>query len=688
MKDMLVEIGVEELPHATCQSAIDDFHRAFTERLKEERITYGTVSPFGTPRRLCLLIEDVQERQEDFKTEKRGPSFEKAYVDGKPSQALRGFLKGNGVEVGETVVRGTGNSKYVFAIQEIKGKSTEQLLPEILNHVVRSMRFPKSMRWESTGFSYPRPIRWILFLFGEKVIPFELAGICADRYTFGHRAYTDEVITIDTPRDYESVLRGASVMPNRAQRRKELEAQILSLTGPLGLKVPEAGNILYDENTDLTEFPHALICKFDEDFLQLPPEVLISEMIEHQHYFPLVDEKTGELTNSFVAVSNIADNSQSKAGYRRVLRARLNDGRFFYNEDRKIKLDGYLERLGAVTFHEKLGSMRDRVERTGTISASLCEALSVDKETTSRVKTVARLCKNDLVTLMVGEFPQLQGIMGYYYALSSGHAESAALGIREHYSPRFAGDELPTAVEGALVGIADRLDTIMAIFSIGLRPKGSKDPFALRRRVLAIIRIIIGLKLHFSIRKLIEHSLGLYSMDDADKVREDLEQFFHNRIKSIFTEFGFSYDEIDASLANVLDDVYEAYRRVEALHKLRGNDDFEDLLISFRRMSNIIEEGGRFNFLESLLKEKEEKALHGHFLSMRESIVENIQKRNYAEVYRILSTFKPYVDSFFDNVLVMDENLELRQNRLRLLQNITLVFSDIIDFSKIVQPGE
>ena len=688
MKDMLVEIGIEELPHATCRSAMEDFHRAFTERLKEERITHGTVSPFGTPRRLCLLIEDVQERQEDFKTEKRGPSFKKAYVDGKPSQALLGFLKGNGVEEGETVVRDTGNGKYVFAMQKIEGKSTEQLLPEILNHVVRSMRFPKSMRWESTGFTFPRPIRWILFLFGAKVIPFELAGICADRYTCGHRAYTDELIAIGTPRDYEAVLRAASVMPNRAQRRKEIEAQISSLTKTLGLKVPEAGNILYDENTDLTEFPHALICRFDEDFLQLPPEVLISEMIEHQHYFPLIDEKTGELTNSFIAVSNIADNSQSKAGYRRVLRARLNDGRFFYNEDRKINLDDYLERLGAVTFHEKLGSMRDKVERTGTIAASLCNALSIDGEATSHVETVVRLCKVDLVTLMVGEFPKLQGTMGYYYALSSGHAEPVALGIREHYFPRFAGDGLPTAVEGALVGIADRLDTIMAIFSIGLRPKGSKDPFALRRRVLAIIRIIIGIKFHFSIRNLMEHSLGLYNMDDAVKVREDLEQFFHNRIKSIFTEFGFSYDEIDASLANVLDDVYEAYRRVEALHKLRGNDDFEDLLISFKRMSNIIEEGGRFSFLESLLVEKEEKALHGHFLTMRESILENIQTRNYAEVYRILSTFKPYVDSFFDHVLVMDENLELRQNRLGLLQSITLVFSDIIDFSKIVQPGE
>jgi len=329
--------------------------------------------------------------------------------------------------------------------------------------------------------------------------------------------------------------------------------------------------------------------------------------------------------------------------------------------------------------------IRDRIR---TISASFGKDLAVDKETASDVDMIVRLCKNDLVTHMVGEFPQLQGTMGYYYALSSGHGERVALGIKEHYYPRFAGDELPKAVEGALVGIADRLDTIMAIFSIGLRPKGSKDPFALRRKVLAIIRIIIGLKLHFSIRKLIEDSVGLYRMNDPAAVRADLDQFFHNRIKFIFAEYGFSYDEIDASLANVLDDVYEAYRRVEALHNLRGNEDFEHLLISFRRMSNIIEEGGRLSFLKSLLAEKEEKALHSHFQSMRESIVESIEKKDYGEVYRILSTFKPYVDSFFDNVLVMDENIELRRNRLGLLQSIIVVFSDIIDFSKIVQPGE
>jgi glycyl-tRNA synthetase beta chain len=688
MKDLLVEIGVEELPHATCASAIEDFQRAFTDRLVEERIAFARIAPYATPRRLCLLIEDVQEKQKDFKTEKRGPSLEKAYVDGKPSRAMLGFLKGNNVDESETVVKDTGNGKYVFAMREMQGKATEELLPGILDHVIRSMRFPKTMRWESTQFSFPRPIRWIVLLFGNGVIPYEIAGISADRITYGHRALSQNALSLKTPRDYAPVLTKASVMSDRTERRNLIESQIASLIGQLNLRVADEAVVLYDENTDLTEFPHALLCRFDKNFLGLPPEVLISEMIEHQHYFPLVDAKTGKLTNSFIVVSNIPDNGLSEAGYRRVLRARLNDGKFFFEEDQKTRFDDYLDRMKAVTFHEKLGSMHDKVDRIHTISDLLCRALSVDEKTVEHVKKVVSLCKNDLVTLMVGEFPGLQGIMGYYYASSSGHDQKVALGVREHYLPRYAGDELPTAVHGALVGIADRLDTIMAIFSIGLRPKGSRDPFALRRRVAAIIRIIIGLKLHFSIRDLMEQSLGLYGIDDARKISADLEQFFNNRVKSIFSELGFSYDEIEASLANVLDDVYEAYRRVQALHNYRGNTDFEDLLVSFRRMSNIIEQGGSFGFDKSVLREKDEKALYDHFQSMREGILEHIEKRDYAEVYRILSTFKPFVDSFFDNVLVMDEDTVLRQNRLGLLQSIITVFSDIIDFSKIVQPGE
>jgi glycyl-tRNA synthetase beta chain len=688
MNDMLVEIGIEELPHAVCASTSEEFCAFFTNRLKEERIGHGATCCYATPRRLALLVREVVERQEDYRVEKRGPSREKAYVNGRPSKALLGFLKGSGIEEKDIEIRDSGNGMYVYAVQQVKGRRTEEVLPQVLGETLMSLRFPKSMRWEDSGFTFARPIRWVVYLFGSRVVPFEIAGVRSSRHSYGHRAYSGR-IEIATPESYQESLSDASVIVERARRREEIEQQVLTMAGEASLQVPVEGEGLYDVNTDLTEFPHAVACAFDEDFLDLPPEVLMSEMIEHQHYFPLRDMKNGKLSNRFIAISNILENSESKPGYERVLRARLNDGRFFFNEDRKLNLRDYRQRLDSVTFHEKLGSMGEKVERISRISSLLCVYLGMNGQQAGRVDQVARLCKNDLVTLMVGEFPHLQGVMGYYYAVASGYPEEIALGIKEHYHPHAAGDALPTGVEGAVVGIADRIDTIMGIFSIGLKPKGSKDPFALRRKVLAIIRIVIGLRLHFSIKNLIGGAMKLYHSQDPSALTSELERFFQSRVRSIFGEMGFSYDEIEASLAGALDDAYEAYRRVQALHELRGNDEFKALLISFKRMSNIIgDEDRTYSFTESLLREEEEKALYDHYVSQRDGVVIGIREKNYPEVYRILSTFKPHVDRFFDHVLVMDENRELRENRLALLQSIIAVFSDIIDFSKIVQPGE
>jgi glycyl-tRNA synthetase beta chain len=688
MKDLLVEIGVEELPHAFCKSAIDDFRNSFTAILKEERIGFGRVREFATPRRLALSVSEVHETQADLEEEKRGPSYEKAYVNGKPTQALTGFLKGYDIGEKELILRETENGMYVFALKAVKGKKTLLVLPLILHRSLTSLRFLKMMRWESSGFTFARPIRWIMFLLGEKVVPFELAGVTASRYTYGHRAYCDARIELRNPLEYEEKLIAASVIPDREIRKKEINEQVDTLSSAKGLEVSDTGSLLYDVNADLTELPRAVLCQFNEHFLDLPTEVLTSEMIEHQHYFPLLDKKSKKLTNFFIVVSNIKNNDRSMSGYQRVLHARLDDGKFFFNEDKKKNLRSYLDKLRTVIFHEKLGSMYQKVERIAALSTILTESLSLRTDEKRSIDDVAWLCKNDLLTLMIGEFPHLQGIMGYYYALSSGYQEKVAVGIKEHYYPRFANDLLPSSIEGAVVGIADRLDTIIGIFSIGLKPKGSKDPFALRRKVLAIIKIIIGLNLHFSLRTLIDGALKLCRVNDKESVKRDLELFFQNRIRSIFAEMGFAYDEIDASISGVLDDTYEAYRRVEAFHNLRGDENFEALLISFKRMSNITKNEKDFEFSESLLREKEESTLYAHFQNVRESVVRNIEEKNYREVYRFLSSFKPVVDNFFDNVLVMEKNLKLRRNRLGLLKSVTELFSGIIDFTKVVQPGE
>jgi glycyl-tRNA synthetase beta chain len=686
-EDLLIEVGVEELPHSFIEAAMRDFRNLFTEGLKSERIVYGEVKEFSTPRRMALFIKEVRRKQSDYFEERRGPSVDKAYLpDGKPTKALLGFLKSNNISEKDTVTKTLDDKEYVFLSREIQGMNTIAFLPSVLDIALKSLSFPKTMKWEKSGFQFARPIRWILYLFGYDIVPFGIADVKSNNSTRGHRSYHNREIPISHPSEYERLLKGTgSVIADRSKRKSEIEKQIEGIISEKRLEIPVSAQALFDINTDLTEFPHSVFCEFDESFLKLPVEVLASEMIEHQNYFPLKKKSAKRLSRYFIAVSNIKENSKTVYGFQKVLRARLDDGRFFFNEDQKRNFAEYNNMLMTLTFHEKLGSMHKKIERIIKITENLATLLGLDKAAKNDVFKTAELCKNDLVTLMVNEFPNLQGVMGYYYACVSGFSEEVAQGIREHYLPRFATDVLPVGIEGSVVGIADRLDTILGIYSIGLKPKGSKDPFALRRKVFAIVKIIISLKMNFPMKKLLEEISFLYTVDKESLLNlGEVENFFRDRIKYIFEEMGFAYDEIDASLSNVLDDIYEAYRRVYALHEYRRNKDFADLLISFKRMWNIVRDEKKFSFSEELLIEKDEKELYKYFMSVREKVLKNVRIKNYNEVYKILATLKSNVDSYFDNVLVMDENLKLRENRIGMLRSIINVFSDIIDISKIV----
>jgi len=686
-KDLLVEIGVEEVPHSILSDSIKGFKESFLNRIKEYRIEHGRVREFATPRRLALLIKKVNTIQDIYVEEKRGPSVEKAFEsDGSPSKALEGFIKGNNASLNEVIEKVTENGKYIFLERERGGNKTQSLLPEILEQALKNLSFPKNMRWEKTGFLFVRPIRWIIYLFGNEVIPFEIAGVKSGRATRGHRSYSNGEIKLDEPSQYEEKLSASGVVVDREMRKLMIKEQMQLIFREKNLKLYREEQELLNTNVDLTEYPHAVLCSFDSGYLTLPPEVLISEMVHHQHYFPLYDIEKGNLSCFFVVISNIKDNSLTIHGYNRVLRARLDDGKFFYNEDRKRKLETYMKNLGSIIFHEKLGTMEEKVERIRKIARTLCNLLNLESKISGRVDRVALLCKCDLPTLMVGEFPELQGIMGYYYALSSGYPEEIAKGIKEHYMPRYATDELPSGIEGTVVGIADRIDTILGIFSIGIIPKGSKDPFGLRRKVFAIIRVIINLKLNLSLSELLKETVELFP--EGQKNLLQVEEFFKSRIRSIFSEIGFSHDEIEASLTNVLDDVYEAYRRVEALHSLRGEKNFEDLFLTFKRMSNIVQDQLDYPVNEKLFLENEERELHHYFQRKKSRIESLIHEKQYRKAYTELSALKPYVDNFFDHVLVMEENQEVRKNRIGLLREILLIFSDIIDFSKIVIPGE
>ncbi|MFW6139214.1 MAG: glycine--tRNA ligase subunit beta [Spirochaetota bacterium] len=686
-KPLLVEIGVEELPHSFIPGTLEQLEELFLGKLSENRLGHGEVVRYATPRRIALLVKGLSCMQEDYKKEKRGPAVDKAYTpDGKPTKALLGFARSNQVDPEETIIKHAGNKKYVFLVREIKGRPAQEVLGDILAKVITGLRFAKTMKWEESCFFFARPIRWLVYLFGDQVIPCRIAGIEADRYTWAHRTFSRGPVRLEEPLEYEKKLKEASVIPSREERKRIIVEKVQKIASQYHFRVPEQAEVLFEYNTDLVEFPGVVMGTFDQQFLELPPEVLISEMVEHQYYFPMEKQKGGELCNFFMVVSNIEDNSESIAGYQRVLRARLEDGKFFFEEDQKKHFSEYQDKLRRVAFHQKLGTIYDKIQRIHQISDYLIQTLGLDSKVRDYIQETVSLCKNDLVTLMVNEFPNLQGVMGYYYALSSGYPHRVALGIKEHYQPRYASDTLPSASEGAVTGLADRLDTIMGMFSLGLKPKGSSDPFGLRRNAMAIVKIIIALRLDFSLQKLVHKSMPLYQ--GSPDVIAEIEDFLVNRIRSIFSDMGFPYDEIDASMPGVLQNVYEMYRRVSALHQLRGDREFENLLVSFKRMSNIVQGEKDFFFSEQLLEQKEEIQLYQHFQEVRETIVTNIKTRNYQEVYRVLSTFKPFVDNFFDNVLVMDENPRLKKNRIGLLKDIINVFSDIVDFSKIVQAGE
>ena len=682
-RTVLVEIGVEELPHEIIPDTISQFARAYSDNLSECYISFESMESFSTPRRLGLLVKGVCEVQNVFVEEKRGPGIEKAYTsEGKPTKALIGFLRANEADEKDVIIKEINGKKYVFIEKKRGGEKTINLLPVILKRSLERIIFPKTMKWEKSGFLFSRPIRWVIYMFGYEVVPFDLAGVKSSNFTFGHRIYFDKPERIKEPNLYKRELLSLKVIVDRDERKSRIQDELNRICEKNNFEVPGSASILLDYNTDLTEYPNLVLCRFEEEFLELPEEVLISEMVHHQYYFPLVEKSSGKLSNNFVVVSNIEDNRETSGGYERVLRARLNDGKFFFEEDKKRHFSTYREILKKVTFHEKLGSMDEKVNRIEKISEILCSHLGLDDKEREYSLTAASLCKNDLVTQMVGEFPELQGIMGYYYAKASGYPDEVAVGIKEHYLPRFAGDDIPKSISGMIVGIADKLDNILGIFSIGIRPRGSKDPFALRRSVFGIIRIIIDKRLTLSLRKLIDDVLPLYKQSTG--MIDDIREFITTRIRSIFEEFGFKYDEIDATQMKVLDDVYESYRKLVALHSMRDNPEFNDLLIAFKRMANIIEKLEVYKVDEDLFTEKEEIALYRYFKDKKDEIERHIGSGNYEEVFKILSTFKPYVDSFFDNVLVMEEDEKLRNNRLSMLKEIIDVFSDVIDFSKIV----
>jgi glycyl-tRNA synthetase beta chain len=685
-ESVLLEIGVEEIPHEIITSAMEQLKTLCIEKLGKDGVVYGTVNIYGTPRRLAAVITGVEDKTPETVIEKKGPSLKASFDEsGKPTKALTGFLESTRTKLEDIEKKEISGGMYVTISRKEGGLETKSILPELLKSIITSFSFPKAMKWGSGDMRFVRPVRWIISLWGSEIIPFTINGIVSDNRSFGHRFLSGgKSFPVKQPDKYLEALRDNFVIADAMERKSIITEQVKNEASKFKAG-PVLDESLLDTLVNLTEYPCPAVGTFEEDFLKLPKEVLISEMIEHQKYIPLLNADS-ELINRFIIITNMPVSEAIVKGNERVIRARFSDGKFFFDEDRKVKLEDYLPRLAEVSFAKGLGTLADKAERLRTIVSELSKMPGYGESLKNADRT-ALLCKADLVTGMVHEFTELQGIIGYYYALASMENINTAVSIREHYLPKFRGDALPSLPEGILVSLADRLDNLFALYARGNFVGGSKDPFGLRRQTLGIIRILIEKKIHLDIRMLFEKLLPLYEgflTVKKEEFSDKINDFLTSRVKTVLKEYGFSYDEIEAGISGTVSDLYDAYLRLEAIHTARKSENFINLAIAFKRVKNIIKGQKAGKPDKSLLVEDAEKELNDALVKNGKAFLKTLKEGDYPQCVSILTSFRPYVDSFFEKVLVMDKDRDLKNNRIALLSEIDGLFMKIIDFEKIV----
>lgn len=693
-RDLLLEVGAEEIPASFIAPALEDLQRVLTERMAEARLKHGEVRVFGTPRRLAVWVKGVADSGEDIVKEVLGPSAKAAFdAQGKPTKAAEKFAESLKLPVDQLGRTTTAKGEYVSARVEEKGRPAADILQDALHTAVHSINFKKSMRWGDVDMAFARPVQWLVALLGGDVLPVVFGDVKSGRTTYGHRFLANGPIELKAPADYEAALEKAHVVADVAKRRALLVEKLAAAAKTAGGRLMEDASLV-DQVTNLVELPNPVVGVFEARHLDLPPEVLVQEMKSHQRYFSLLDAG-GKLLPKFIAVSNtpVRDAQLSLRGYQRVLASRLADGRFFFDEDRKTPLLDRVEKLGRVVWQNQLGTYLEKVERFRGLALWLAQNTGKAGEGAT-IERAATLAKADLVTGMVGEFPELQGVMGREYARASGEPDAVALAISEHYLPRGAEDALPTQDAGALIGIADRLDSLTGIFAIGKAPTGAADPFALRRACIAIIRLVLGRGYRFSLSAAVDEALRLLAPKLTNvkrkagepAPREQVLEFFRGRLKALWAE-QHRTDVVEAVLAAGFDDLVAAQKRLEALSLIVGRADFQPLAVAFKRVANIVEKqgkdvkGGQIN--PQKLVDEPERHLHTAFTQARNTVTGLVQADDFAGALREITGLKPAVDTFFDKVMVMAEDKELRENRIRLLTEIGALFNQVADFSKI-----
>lgn len=714
MEKLLFEIGTEEIPAKFMPGILKQLKELAAAKMQELRIPFEDITVYGTPRRMAFIAGGVAETQADVVVEAKGPSVKIAYVSGAPSKAAQGFARGQGVDVKDLVVR----DNYVYAVKHLAGQPVVELLPGLLMDILTSLSFPKTMRWADYEFRFVRPIRWMVALFGDQIIPVEICGVKSGKFSMGHRfmqqslkaaaesqgllsaalskvgnkvysalAGVKGAVEIPSAGDYKKVMYDNFVMVDQDERRALILQQIKDLAAQNGGEA-EINEDLLEEVNYLVEWPTALCGKFEEKFLSLPKECIITPMREHQRYFPVLDED-GNLLNKFITVRNGGSEHLDIVthGNERVLRARLSDAEFFFNEDRATKLEDRLEKLKTVSFQEGLGNMYDKSERLVKMAEMLRFAINtpVDEE---ELRRCALLCKTDLVTGMVIEFTELQGVMGREYALLNGEKPEVATGIFEHYLPRFAGDALPATTIGRIVGIGDKLDNICATFSRGLAPTGSQDPYALRRQALGVINILLDANYHISLAKIIAGTLYLLDIkpEETGKLVPQIMEFFKQRLRNLLMDQGIRYDVIDAVFADKRnDDMVDLAVRCKDLAAYVEAGNAEPLVQVSVRVSNLCKKIEKEVAISgALFKDESENKLHEVVAAVSKEIIPEIVLYDYAAVLKAGEKVIEPVNAFFDNVMVMDEDENVKNNRLAMLEEVRGIVNAVGDLSLLV----
>jgi len=688
-KELLLEIGTEEIPAAFLPKALRDLEEIARKELEAGRIRHGEIRAMGTPRRLFLGVEDVAERQEDQVIEKLGPARRVAFDEqGSPSRAVLGFARGQGVAVEDLETVTTDKGEYICARKKIAGEATEDLLPVLLPKLIAGIAFRKSMRWSDLEFRFARPVHWLLALFDGRVVPFRIADIETGNMSRGHRFMSPQAFPVANGEEYLAKTREHFVIVDPAERKKIIAEEARKAARSVGGIVLPHEELL-ETVTFLTEYPTVVCGGFDSEYLKLPREVLITTMISHQKYFPVLDAD-GALLPFFIAVGNTVarDPAVVRRGNERVIRARLADARFFFDEDRKIPLEERVEGLKEVTFHTLLGTSYEKVLRFRKLASFI--AARIDPALAPLVERAATLAKADLDTQMVGEFAEMQGIMGREYALLAGEDPLVARAVYEHYLPTAAGGDLPETDAGAIVSIADKLDSITGFFGVGLAPTGTADPYALRRQALGVINIILSKRYRLPLDMLIDESiaiLGPLLKRPAGEVKADVLEFFRGRFENQLLSQGSPYDVVAAVIAAGAEKLVQAEEKVQAMIAFKAHPDFQPLAIAFKRVFNIIRgfEAGAVD--PSLFAAPEEKNLHEAFLRICRTVVDRIGRDDYPGALIEMARLRKPVDAFFEAVLVMAEDERLRFNRMSLLKEISDLFHGIADFSRIVTEG-